>query len=509
MQSDSKTIHSRYELLSQKRNPFLMRARACAEVTIPALFPQKGQLGETSFTTTYQSVGSSGVSSLAANLLTTMLPANEPFFRLTVDADSLAALNIEPSDAEEALYSVEKIIQNEIEERSMRVPLFEALKQLIVGGNSLLFITPKDGIRVLRLDHFVVKRDAIGNVLEIIIQENVSPLVLDDNVQKELIANAHANEEEFDYNKDIDLFTQVKRTAKGTWTATQEAGGVLIESTQTTYPKDKCPWLPLRLMAQDGEDYGRSYVEEFLGDLKTLETLSKAMTEGSVAAARVLFLVRPNGTTRPRTLQELPNGGIGQGSAEDVSVLQMNKQADFSVVQHHMSEITQRLERIFLSSASVQRKGERVTAEEIRYMAAALEKNLGGVYSLLSATFQVPLVSLLLFNLQRQKKLPNIPKGLLKPRITTGMSAIGRSSELTKLQQFGQIALQSAQLQQIGEVNVSDYLVQACIAIGLDPKNLIHPPATVQQNANNQQQNQLMQSVAPQIATSMMQNIPH
>ena len=41
----------------------------------------------------------------------------------------------------------------------------------------------------------------------------------------------------------------------------------------------------------DGEDYGRGRVEEFLGDLQSLESLTQAITEGSAAAAKVVFLV--------------------------------------------------------------------------------------------------------------------------------------------------------------------------------------------------------------------------
>ena len=47
----------------------------------------------------------------------------------------------------------------------------------------------------------------------------------------------------------------------------------------------------------DTEDYGRSYVEEFLGDLKSLEGLSQSLLESSAASAIVVFMVRPNAVT--------------------------------------------------------------------------------------------------------------------------------------------------------------------------------------------------------------------
>ena len=60
--------------------------------------------------------------------------------------------------------------------------------------------------------------------------------------------------------------------------------------------------MALRLIVVDGEAYGRSYVEEYLGDIKSLEGLTKAIVEGSAAMAKLLIFVSPNGTTRKRTV---------------------------------------------------------------------------------------------------------------------------------------------------------------------------------------------------------------
>ena len=70
------------------------------------------------------------------------------------------------------------------------------------------------------------------------------------------------------------------------------------------YPLDKLAYIPLRFNRIDGSNYGRSFVEEYLGDLQSLEYLTKAVVEGSAAASKVLFLVSPNSTTRARKLAE-------------------------------------------------------------------------------------------------------------------------------------------------------------------------------------------------------------
>ena len=139
----------------------------------------------------------------------------------------------------------------------------------------------------------------------------------------------------------------------------------------------------------DAESYGRSYVEEHLGDLISLEGLSKAIVEGSSASAKTLFMVAPNGTTRAKAIAESENGSIIEGNANDVSVLQVGKFPDFRVAQATMMKIEQRLSYVFLLNASVVRDSERTTAEEVRMTAQELQDSLGGIYGILSQEISI------------------------------------------------------------------------------------------------------------------------
>ena len=60
---------------------------------------------------------------------------------------------------------------------------------------------------------------------------------------------------------------------------------------------------------------------------------------------------------------------------------------------------------------AIQRPGERVTAEEIRFMSQELNAGTAGLYSILTQELQLPLVRRLMHILQRQRKLPAFPKG--------------------------------------------------------------------------------------------------
>ena len=67
--------------------------------------------------------------------------------------------------------------------------------------------------------------------------------------------------------------------------------------------------------------------------------------------------------------------------------------------------IQDRLSQAFLLNSSVQRNAERVTAEEIKFVASELESTLGGIYGVLTQEFQQPLLKLIMNKMKKLKKL--------------------------------------------------------------------------------------------------------
>ena len=507
-------IQKEYESMSADRDAFLSRARACAEITIPTLMPQEGHTGSSVYNTPFQSVGARGVNNLASKLLMALLPPNSPFFRLTIDDYDLVELGGDArGKAEEALSRIERSAVQEVESKAIRVPTFEVLKQLIVSGNCLAYMPPSEGgMKVFRLDRYVVRRDTMGNLLKIIVKETIAYEALP-SIVKEALAEMPETAQDISAKKECDLYTCIRKDGK-TFKVHQEVKGVTIPKSQGTYPEDRLPWLALRMINIDGEDYGRSYVEEYIGDLKSLEALTRAIVEGSAASAKLLFLVRPNGTTKIRSIADSPSGAIISGDAQDVTTLQANKFNDFRVAQETMGKITERLSFAFLLNSSVQRQAERVTAEEVRFMAQELETSLGGLYSVLSQEFQLPLVKILLAKLEKLGKMPKFPKDTLKPQIVTGLEALGRGQDLNKLQSF------LTMLQPLGpdvikkELNLDDYIDRLGASLGIDTQGLIKSPEQKQQEAQAKQQQmqqlQMMQmaekGVAP-VAKGVMENM--
>jgi hypothetical protein len=492
-----KTCASLYEKLKTDRYNFLTRARDCSKFTIPTLIPPDGHSSGTKYYTPYQGIGARGVNNLASKLLLALLPPNSPFFRLQIDDFTLEQLTQQEgmrAQVEEGLNKIERAVQSEIEAGAVRVSAFEAMKHLLVGGNALLYLPDEGGMRVFPLEKFVVRRDPMGNVLDIIVHEQIAHDALPKDLRD--VLPYEAQKKDSNGTKDVDLYTHVY-LEENKWKVYQEIKGMIVPGSEGTYPKDKSPWIPVRFTKVDGENYGRSYVEEYLGDIKSLEGLSQAIVEGSAAAAKVIFLVNPNGTTSQQTIAEADNGAIVEGNEQDVSVLQLQKYNDFRVALETANRIEERLAFAFLLNSAVQRNGERVTAEEIRYMANELEAALGGIYSILSQEMQLPMVNRIMFSMERKKKMPVLPKGTVKPVIVTGIEALGRGNDMNKLQAFFESAAMVAQLPP--EIDKSDALKRLGTSLGIDMKGLVKSPEQIAEEQAQAQQMAMMQQALPNL----------
>jgi hypothetical protein len=111
----------------------------------------------------------------------------------------------------------------------------------------------------------------------------------------------------------IDVYTHVVPRGDK-WTVLQEVCGMTVPGSGGSYPLKKSPWMALRFISVDGEDYGRSYVEEYLGDLISLEGLMKSIVQFAAAASKILFLVKPNATTKHSVLTKAESG-VGHAKA--------------------------------------------------------------------------------------------------------------------------------------------------------------------------------------------------
>jgi len=499
-----KTARQRYHELTSGRTAFLDIALDCAKLTIPTLLMHEETTTDyTRFKTPWQSVGAKGVVTLASKLMLGLLPPSTSFFKLQLD-DSKLGVKI-PAEAKSELdlsfAKIERMIMESIAASTDRVQIFSAIKHLVVTGNALLYMH-KDGMKMYPLNRYVVERDGNGNVTEIVTRERVNRKVLGPEFENpksmQSVVDSSVGSK---FEKDVDVFTCIKLTKKG-WSWYQEADDKILPNSYGKAPKDKSPWLPLRFVTVDGEDYGRSRVEEFLGDLRSLEALMQALVEGSAAAAKVVFTVSPSSTTKPQSLANAGNGAIIQGRPDDIGVVQVQKQADFRTAFDLAGVLEKRISEAFLILNV--RQSERTTAEEVRMTQMELEQQLGGLFSLLTSEFLIPYLNRKMLDLTKSKQIPALPKGLVNPTIVAGINALGRGQDRESLIQFVTTIAQTMGPQALAQyVNPDEAIKRLAAAQGIDILNLVKGMEQIKSEQQEVMQKQMQASIVNQTGQLM------
>ena len=503
----------RYSQLTRGRTQFLHTAVECSRLTLPYLVQEdlSSRPEHQKLHTPWQSVGAKSVVNLAAKLMLALLPPQTSFFKFQIRDDKLGEEfpREVKSELDLSFAKMERMVMDYISASSDRVVVHQALKHLIVSGNALIFMG-KDGLKNYPLNRYVVNRDGNGNICEIVTKELISRKILGKDLP-EFIMSLPNTPGDDGYktgsdDQDVEVYTYVRLDDNGRWVWHQEAFDKILPGSRSTAPKNVSPWLCLRFNTVDGEDYGRGRVEEFLGDIRSLEGLSQALVEGSAAASKVVFLVSPSSTTKPKTIADAGNGAIVQGRPDDVGVIQVGKTADFRTAAEQMTQLERRISEAFLVLQV--RQSERTTAEEVRLTQMELEQQLGGLFSLLTVEFLIPYLNRTLHILQRNRELPKIPKDLVRPEIVAGVNALGRGQDQQSLVTFIQTLAQTMGPDIIAQfLDPAEYVKRLAAAQGIDVLNLVKSPETMQQEKQEQmqqaQQQALMQQ-AGQLASSPM-----
>jgi hypothetical protein len=488
----------KYSELSSNRTQFLDMAVECSELTLPYLITRDDNFkGKRTLLQPWQSVGAKAVVTLAAKLMLATLPPQTSFFKLQVRDDKLGE-TLDPNMRTEldlSFSKIERLIMDFIAASNDRVVVHQALKHLIVGGNALIFMG-KDGLKVYPLSRYVVNRDGNGNVIEIITKELIDRKVL--GIAKPPEEQGPNSNYEGPVEDDAEVYTCVKLDeSSGRWMWHQEVDDMVLEGSRSTAPKNASPWLVLRFNTVDGEDYGRGRVEEFIGDLRSLNGLSQALVEGASVASKVIFLVSPSSTTKPQTLSKAGNGAIIQGRPEDVGVVQVGKTADFSTAAQMAQSIEKRILEAFLVMNV--RNAERVTAEEVRLTQLELEQSLGGIFSLLTVEFLVPYLNRTMLILQRSNQIPRLPKDVVRPKIVAGINSLGRGQDNEALTRFLATVAQTLGPEAMMKlINPTEAVTRLAAAQGIDVLNLVKTPEQMQQEKQMLQQQMAQQELVKQ-----------
>lgn len=490
-----------YEKLESDRGNFLRRARAASKLTVPTILPDSDLKGA-DLLDPYQSLGARGVNNLASKLLLTLLPPHSPFFKYGLAPDIEAELRETEAltEIQSALSIREQTMMSTLEGMGARPQLFEVLKHLLVAGNVVLKVSKdkkKPKARVFHLSQYVVERDGEGTINVLCIKEKISPHKLPEEVRRQI--QQSTEDAEVGAEKNLDLYTLIQRQTDGQLSVRQEVGNVLIPDSEGTFTDDSMPYLVLRWESISDESYGRSFVEQYMGDLKSLEGLSMAIVQGSAISAQVKFMVEPNSNIDVKRLTLSPNGSFHDGKIDDIGALQVAKHADLSVAAGSTRDLEVRLSQAFLLNSSVTRDAERVTAEEVRFIAQELEDALGGAYSNLTQELQYPLIKRIEAILSTGDAWTKLPADVAEIVIVTGLEALGRGHEVNKIQAFLGVAQQNLGPQMLEYIDVGALLTRLATGLGVDISDIIRPEEEVMQNRAQAQQAAMQQATAPEV----------
>lgn len=510
-QHDIKPLEAQYNEYASDREQYLTRAEENSSLTLTKIFPENSSKGA-DLEQPYNSLGAFGVNNLSSKLQTGLFPPNSPFFRLIPLKDLLKDLSdAQKQETEDALVALEEDILTLIGTSRLRPMLSLVFKHLIIGGNICLYYNNTDEtFSAIPFTNYVCKRAGDGRLIHLIIKETKHHSLLDEKILNKLRSVDGVDVDAVVANNGtFDVYTGIKRQSDK-FIRTQEIAKAII-SEEKSFEEAELPYIVLRFGSVLGEDYGRSYVDDYIGDLKTVEELTKAIVNVSAITARIILLNNPTGMTNTADVADASNGDIISGDPRDLAYLQVDKHADMKITKEQLSETQARVQRAFLLNSSIERDAERVTAAEIHYKAQELEIALGDIYSLLVLELQLPVARILLTQaLSNAKKDVKAVINNVRPNIITGLEALGRGQDYKKLQTFISTIGGTFGAEFIAQnLNIDEFIRRLANSLGVDAKELIksqeqQQQAMLQQLAVNGLEGQIPQDILNQALSGGM-----
>lgn len=436
MRVTHKALYDRY-----RDHGVLTKCTQYAKWTLPQLMADLTILNGTQavLERDFQEVGPLLVNNLGAKLAGLLFPTSRPFYKIKPGAELVRAAEqqgVKKSELQSGLSRMEMESCQQLFLNASYAQLVLLMQHLIVTGNALLYRDSEaQKTHAYGLQQYVVRRDGRGTALDTILREYTDFESLDISIQSALNARSRGRyKPENAGNNRVELYTRIKRDTLPSggvvYSITQEADGILVGK-PGSYPEHLCPWQPVTWNLISGENYGRGLVEDYAGGFAKLSDMSHASTLYGIAMAKVVNLVKAGSGA---DIDELANAETGEYVSGDKDSVVAHEGGDANKLKQMTAEIElvfQRLSRAFMYKGST-RNAERVTAFELKQDAMEAETTLGGVYSALASSLQVPLAHVLLTEVD-----PGMMEGIVTERIKlgiiAGLPALGRQADVQNL----------------------------------------------------------------------------
>lgn len=514
------TIKGQWTRAHNQANAILDRSRLCAALSKPWVLPPEGHDADMRLPEPYQSLGSRGTSMVEGKLMLALFPPGRPYFRLQPAADLRLSGQISPDEVraiDQMLYVYELLATAKLEAAALmsdgrhrlgfRTNKRRSLTQMIVTGDTLERVLDDYRIQVYRRDQYVTHRDNAGDVDWHIVCEEIDIASLDEEKRALSGLPAERFNESDPAKRKEKIYTRCAwQPESSEWLIEQEINDKVIEVSI----EPVSPFISTTYDLAPGEHYGRGLIEANLGDLRSLDSLSKRELEWAAMASKLLAVKDYNAQFRDHDLAketgDVMRARVAGGVVQDAAFLAVNKVADFQVVRNKVEMLKQDLGRALMIESASQPEGERVTAFQVQRVAMELEGLTGGLYAPIADQQQSPLVRRVMWQLQRDRVLPPLPGDEVEISVLTGLSALSREMEgqklLTALQFLAQMGEQGLSRIDLGVA--SEIVIKA---VGLEGSDGLVKSLEQARAEQQQAQQAATQGAAEQKAVDVLGNI--
>lgn len=430
-----------------ERQGILENARLCASLSKPWVLPLAGQSASQELPQVFSSVVPRGTENIKHQSLTALFPPGIPFIHLNPAAKLRYSRSVDPKRLQffsSALSIIEMLILAKLESMVLhdgvqaragfRSRQGQALDQLFITGDTLQQFTDDWRIRVFRRTQYVTSRNPEGDVEYHIIEELVDPVALDPTILEKAKLNLEECKAKGRKERLVKLYTKTEfQPQTKTWRVLQELNGEVVKESDETVsqyfatPYDLAP----------GENYGRGFIEQNLGDVRTLNSLDERLLDFAAMASKFLTAIDQASMVTINDLAK-PSGSaiiarVVGGKVQDVATIQADKFNDFQVVFQTRESKRKDLSAAMLLESELQPHKDRVTAAQIERIAMAVHAATNGALIPIADHMQLPLGERAFYQARRDGLIPTFPRELMEMEAQTGLAAVAREAEASKL----------------------------------------------------------------------------
>lgn len=429
------TLDTLWAEMEQEKGDLIARSREYARLTIPYICPEEGSaMSEQDKGDVV--VGPRVVNHLANKIVTVMFPHDRPFFAVALTPEARQRVRKEMGPDKEAAFSdavreevanVEDLATRKLDLTTYRPVAVEAVKHQIITGNVCIVRSPTGRRMNYGVADFCIRRALDGEPIEIMLRDRKKFITLAMGIKAQL----RAAKPHYKDTDDCVLYTRYYLREDQRWGMEQAVDMVRL-ATDTIYTKTTFPVIALTWNLARGENYGRGLVEDQIVGFHNIDVFTRSMRNMVVVAADIKFLVDPASTLDPAELNESAAGSYHQGREGDITTPEKMKNLPVDVVHSIISSWERELSQAFLLNSATVRDAERVTAEEIRFIAQELESAFGGLYSRLAMEWQKREADFAVSLINFDKEL-GAGFDVFEIVVTTGLESLSREGQLENL----------------------------------------------------------------------------